>query len=338
RDEGATGRGAKPKAGLTGFTVSHLRIPGLARPWERARPLPQRLASAFEIMRDGPLGAAAFNNEFGRPALLGYFRAFEHAAGPGLTRGYDKPIMLAGGLGNIRAGHVEKGRLGPGDLVIVLGGPAMLIGMGGGAASSVAGGDSSETLDFASVQRDNPEMQRRCQEVIDRCWALGDDNPIVTLHDVGAGGLSNAVPELLNDSEVGGLLELRRIPSADASLSPMQLWCNESQERYVLGVAPERLEEFDAICARERCPYAVLGAATEARDLVLGDALLGGRPVDLPLDVLFGKPPKMLRETARAAPHSEAPLALAPGELEWALFAVLRHPSVANKSFLVTIG
>jgi len=338
RDEGATGRGAKPKAGLTGFTVSHLRIPGLPRRWERARPLAPRLASAFEIMRDGPIGAAAFNNEFGRPALLGYFRSFEHVPHAGPVRGYDKPIMLAGGLGNIRAGDVAKRTLSPGDLVIVLGGPAMLIGLGGGAASSVAGGDSSEALDFASVQRDNPEMQRRCQEVIDRCWAMGLRNPIVSIHDVGAGGLSNAVPELLNDSQVGGRLQLRAIPSADPSLSPMQLWCNESQERYVLGIAPERLSEFEGLCARERCPYAVLGFATADRQLRLDDAVLGSPAVDLPLEVLFGKPPQMFRDTARRASGLAHALTFDGLALDAVLRDVLRHPTVASKSFLVTIG
>ncbi|HET9484183.1 MAG TPA: phosphoribosylformylglycinamidine synthase [Xanthomonadales bacterium] len=336
RDEGATGRGAKPKAGLTGFSVSHLRIPGLPRPWERERSLDPRLASAFEIMRDGPIGAAAFNNEFGRPALLGYFRSFEQLDGDGVLRGYDKPIMLAGGLANIRRDDVEKGTLAPGDAVVVLGGPAMLIGLGGGAASSVGGGESSEALDFASVQRDNPEMERRCQEVIDRCWQLGPDNPIVSIHDVGAGGLSNALPEILDDSRVGGAIELRRIPCADPSMTPMQIWCNESQERYVLGIAPGRLAEFEALCARERCPYAVVGTATVDRRLVVTDALHGDAPVDLPLDVLFGKPPRMHRDARRRAPvPSPAP---APRALADAAHDVLRHPTVAAKTFLVTIG
>ncbi len=337
RDEGATGRGAKPKAGLTGFTVSHLRIPGAEAPWEQARPQPPRMASAFEIMRDGPLGGAAFNNEFGRPALLGYFRSFEYAESDTLTRGYDKPIMLAGGLANLKAEHVEKGRLQDGDAVIVLGGPAMLIGLGGGAASSVASGTSSEALDFASVQRDNPEMERRCQEVIDRCWSMGAANPIVTIHDVGAGGLSNAIPELLNDSEVGGRIDLRKIPNDEPGMSPMQIWCNEAQERYVLGVRPERLAEFEAICRRERCIYAVVGHATAARHLTVADPLLGAAPVDLPLDVLFGKPPKMHRDTRRVA-ASLKPLELSGVTLEEAIRRVLAHPSVASKSFLVTIG
>ena len=336
RDEGATGRGAKPKAGLTGFTVSHLRIPGLPRAWERERALNPRLASAFEIMRDGPIGAAAFNNEFGRPALLGYFRSFEHDAGDGVVRGYDKPIMLAGGLANIRRPHVEKGRLAPGDAIVVLGGPAMLIGLGGGAASSVGGGDSSEALDHASVQRDNPEMQRRCQEVIDRCWQLGDDNPIVSIHDVGAGGLSNAIPEILNDSAVGGAIELRSIPCADPAMTPMQIWCNESQERYVLGIAPGRLAQFEAICARERCPYAVVGRTTVDRRLVVADAWLGAPAVDLPLDVLFGNAPRLHRDAKRHPPAGDA--AGANLSLDDAAWAVLRHPTVAAKTFLVTIG
>jgi phosphoribosylformylglycinamidine synthase len=339
RDEGATGRGAKPKAGLVGFSVSHLRIPGLPRPWEAARALPPRMASAFEIMRDGPIGAAAFNNEFGRPALAGYFRSFEvEGREPGLVRGYDKPIMLAGGLANLRVDHVAKGTLQPGDAVVVLGGPSMLIGLGGGAASSVAGGDSSAELDFASVQRDNAEMQRRCQELIERCRALGADNPIVTLHDVGAGGLSNAIPELLHDSGVGGVIELRKIPSADPSLSPMQLWCNESQERYVLGVRAERLHELVAMAATERCPLAVVGHATADTTLRVQDADGRPAPVGLPLPMLLGKPPRMHRDTRRVAsrfPPRVGTEGIALGE---AIDRVLRHPSVGSKSFLVTIG
>ena len=338
RDEGATGRGAKPKAGLTGFTVSHLRIPGLPRPWETPRALPPRLASAFEIMRDGPLGGAAFNNEFGRPALLGYFRSFESpGAEPGLTHGYDKPIMLAGGLASIRREHVQKRQLAPADAIVVLGGPAMLIGLGGGAASSVGGGDSSAALDFASVQRDNPEMQRRCQEVIDRCWAMGEDNPIVSIHDVGAGGLSNAVPEILHDSEVGGDIELRDIPCADPQLSPMQIWCNESQERYVLGIARERLPAFERDCARERCPYAVIGHATAEQRLRVHDRAQGNLSLDLPLDVLFGNTPRMQRDTAHRA-RAIAPWRGEGVPLDALLMRVLRHPSVGSKSFLVTIG
>ncbi len=369
RDEGATGRGGKPKAGLTGFSVSHLRIPTLQQPWEAARPLNPRMASAFEIMRDGPIGAAAFNNEFGRPALCGYFRSFEIATPePGLVRGYDKPIMLAGGLGAVETTLVQKKSLRAGDSVIVLGGPAMLIGLGGGAASSVASGDSSEDLDFASVQRDNPELERRCQEVIDRCVAFGENNPILCIHDVGAGGLSNAIPELLHDSEVGGIIDLRAIPSDDPSLSPMQIWSNEAQERYVLGVAAERLTEFAALCARERCPFAVVGTATAEQRLVLrdGDATnsnpglsaersgVHGRadgssanapihPIDMPMDVLFGNAPKLHRDTqrpraARWAKLDTAAINADPKALRAAGLRVLAHPTVAAKNFLVTIG
>ncbi|MFN7137038.1 MAG: phosphoribosylformylglycinamidine synthase, partial [Thermomonas sp.] len=337
RDEGATGRGGRPKAGLCGFSVSHLRIPGLPQPWETARPLNPRMASAFEIMRDGPLGAAAFNNEFGRPNLAGYFRSFELHEADGLTRGYDKPIMLAGGLGAIDRGQVEKRRLSPGDAVVVLGGPAMLIGLGGGAASSVASGDSAEDLDFASVQRDNPEMERRAQEVIDRCVALGADNPILSIHDVGAGGLSNAIPELLHDSGVGGVIDLGRVPKDDPSLSPMQLWCNESQERYVLGLPQARVAEFAALCARERCPFAVVGTATAEQHLRVGYA---GQPpaIDLPMDVLFGKPPKMHRDTAHPAPPRWPQADTDALDLREAGLRVLAHPTVAAKTFLVTIG
>ena len=344
RDEGATGRGGKPKAGLVGFSVSDLRIPGLARPWERERVLPPRFASAFEIMRDGPLGGAAFNNEFGRPCLGGYFRAFEQPGdAAGLVRGYDKPIMIAGGLANLRAPHVEKRTLRDGDAVIVLGGPAMLIGLGGGAASSVAAGSSSEQLDFASVQRDNPEMQRRCQEVIDACWASGDANPIVSIHDVGAGGLSNAIPEILNDSGVGGRIDLRAIPSDDPQLSPMQIWCNESQERYVLGVRPDDLAAFEAICARERCPFAVVGHATAERRLRVSDSrfpIPDSRhlPIDLPLDVLFGKPPRMQRDAKRREPRIDLVPDTTGITLDEAVQRVLRVPAVGSKSFLVTIG
>ena len=343
RDEGATGRGGKPKAGLVGFTVSDLRIPQLPRPWETARPLPPRFASAFEIMRDGPLGAAAFNNEFGRPCLGGYFRAFEHE-GTALRSGYDKPIMIAGGLANLRASHVDKRALREGDAIIVLGGPAMLIGLGGGAASSLAAGASSEQLDFASVQRDNPEMQRRCQEVIDGCWARGDANPVVSIHDVGAGGLSNAIPEILNDSAVGGRIELRRIPTDDPQLSPMQLWCNESQERYVLGVRPDDLPAFEALCVRERCPFAVVGHATAERRLTVVDsrpAAVGSGPsavIDLPLDVLFGKPPRMQRDARHRATSRRIVPDIDGITLERAVERVLRMPAVGSKSFLVTIG
>ena len=343
RDEGATGRGGKPKAGLSGFSVSHLRIPGLPQPWEHERPLNPRMATALAIMTDGPLGAAAFNNEFGRPALTGYFRSFElETPVAGVIRGYDKPIMLAGGLGAIDQEQVKKLTLRDGDAVVVLGGPAMLIGLGGGAASSVASGQSSEDLDFASVQRDNPEMQRRCQEVIDRCFALGTDNPILSAHDVGAGGLSNAIPELLHDSDVGGRIDMAKIPRDDPSLSPMQLWCNESQERYVLGIAADRLAEFEAICARERCPFAVVGTATKEERLIVGD--LGdadaSRPhaIDIPMDLLFGKAPKMHRDTARPPAQRWPRLDVASLDLHEAGLRVLSHPSVAAKNFLVTIG
>ncbi|MFI5309259.1 MAG: phosphoribosylformylglycinamidine synthase, partial [Polyangiales bacterium] len=265
RDEGATGRGGKPKAGLCGFSVSNLHLPGMSRPWETPADKPDRMASALEIMLDGPLGCAAFNNEFGRPNVLGYFRSFElFAAGPAgrELRGYHKPIMIAGGLGNIRSEQVHKGRLPEGAPLIVLGGPAMRIGLGGGAASSMASGASHEDLDFASVQRDNAEMQRRCQEVIDRCVALGEHNPIAAIHDVGAGGLSNAFPELVHESERGARIELRDVPSDEPGMSPLEIWCNEAQERYVLGVHPERLQAFAALCVRERCPFAVVGATT----------------------------------------------------------------------------
>ena len=339
RDEGATGRGGKPKAGLTGFSVSDLRIPGHPQPWEVERPLPPRMASAFEIMRDGPLGAAAFNNEFGRPCLGGYFRSYEHETGEaGLRRGYDKPIMLAGGLANLRAGHVLKRPVQPGNKVIVLGGPAMLIGLGGGAASSVSSGASSAELDFASVQRDNAEMERRCQEVIDACCARGDTNPIVSVHDVGAGGLSNAIPELLNDAGVGGEIDLSKIPCDDPQLSPMQVWSNESQERYVLAIAPENLAEFEAMCVRERCPYAVVGDATAERRLLVTDPRRELVVIDLPMDVLFGKPPRMHRDAKRIKPRVDLLPDLTGIGMDEALLRVLRLPTVGSKSFLITIG
>ena len=339
RDEGATGRGARPKAGLSGFSVSHLRIPTLPQPWEQERALNPRMASALDIMLEGPIGAAAFNNEFGRPALTGYFRSFELPTGDAsLVRAYDKPIMLAGGLGSIARDQVAKLALRPGDAVVVLGGPAMLIGLGGGAASSVAAGQSSEELDFASVQRDNPEMQRRCQEVIDRCASQGAGNPIRSIHDVGAGGLSNAIPELLHDSRVGGVIDLSALPSDDPSLSPMQLWSNESQERYVLGIAAEALDRFEAIARRERCPYAVVGRATGEQQLVLEDPARNERAIDIPMDLLFGKPPKMQRDT-RHPPAPDWPL-VDPRTVDLQEIApqVLSHPSVAAKNFLVTIG
>ncbi|GLQ96921.1 phosphoribosylformylglycinamidine synthase [Dyella mobilis] len=339
RDEGATGRGAKPKAGLVGFSVSDLRIPGHPQPWEVERPLPPRMASAFEIMRDGPLGAAAFNNEFGRPCLGGYFRTYEHETGEaGVRRGYDKPIMIAGGLANIRRDHVQKRDVQPGHAVIVLGGPAMLIGLGGGAASSVASGASSAELDFASVQRDNAEMERRCQQVIDACWARGDNNPIVSVHDVGAGGLSNAIPELLNDAGVGGDIDLSKVPCDDPSLSPMQVWSNESQERYVLAIAKADLPEFEAYCQRERCPYAVVGTATQQRVLRVIDPRRNLTVIDLPMDVLFGKPPRMHRDAKRVKPRIDLIADLSGIAMDEALMRVLRLPTVGSKSFLITIG
>ncbi|MCA7023323.1 MULTISPECIES: phosphoribosylformylglycinamidine synthase [Stenotrophomonas] len=342
RDEGATGRGGKPKAGLTGFSVSHLRIPTLPQPWEAPRALNPRMAPALDIMLDGPLGGAAFNNEFGRPNLLGYFRSFELPE-DGITRAYDKPIMLAGGLGAIDRVQVDKLKLQDGDVVIVLGGPAMLIGLGGGAASSVASGESAEDLDFASVQRDNPEMERRCQEVIDRCVAMGADNPIKFFHDVGAGGLSNAIPELLHDSDVGGVIDLGKVPTDDPSLSPLELWCNESQERYVLGIPAGRLAEFGEICARERCPFAAVGVATAEERLVVAYGATPGNipadaPIDLPMDVLFGKAPKMHRDTTHPAAPRWPQLKTAGIDLHDAGLRVLSHPTVAAKNFLVTIG
>ncbi len=339
RDEGATGRGAQPKAGLTGFTVSHLRLPTQPEPWELPRPFNPALASALQIMLEGPIGAAAFNNEFGRPALCGYFRTFEHQQQDGervALHGYDKPLMLAGGIGNIRAGHVAKLQLPAGTKILVLGGPAMLIGLGGGAASSQRTGASDSALDFASVQRDNAEMERRVQEVIDACWAAGEQNPILSIHDVGAGGLSNAIPELLNDSERGGDLELRAIHSADPGMAPLELWCNEAQERYVLGVAPESVPALAALCARERCPMAVVGTATEARHLRLWDSLRNEAVIDLPMDVIFGKPPRMFRDVQRL-PAQPAPLEL-DTSLRDAVLRVLRFPAVADKRFLITIG
>ncbi len=341
RDEGATGRGAKPKAGLVGFSVSDLRIPGAERPWERDRGKPARIASALEIMLEGPLGAAAFNNEFGRPALCGYFRTFElevPAPGGGReVRGYHKPIMLAGGLGSVRAEHVQKGEIPAGAAIVVLGGPAMRIGLGGGAASSVAQGAQSADLDFASVQRDNAEMQRRCQEVIDRCWALGELSPIVSIHDVGAGGLSNALPELVHESRRGARFDLRRVPSDEPGMSPLEIWCNEAQERYVLAISEGALDAFEALCRRERAPFSVVGHATDDGQLVVEDPALASRPVDLPLQILLGKPPRMRRIADRVA-VAEAPFDPGAIDLSEALHRVLRLPTVADKTFLVTIG
>ncbi|HEX6637032.1 MAG TPA: phosphoribosylformylglycinamidine synthase, partial [Steroidobacteraceae bacterium] len=346
RDEGATGRGAKPKAGLTGFSVSHLRIPGAEQPWE-ANPLskklgkPDRIVSALDIMIEGPIGGAAFNNEFGRPNIAGYFRTFEQAAAgdpPNRVRGYHKPIMIAGGLGNVRRKHVEKSEIPPGAKIVVLGGPAMLIGLGGGAASSVNSGASSADLDFASVQRGNPEIQRRVQEVIDRCSARWNENPILLIHDVGAGGLSNAVPEAVAHTEGrGAVIDLHAIPNDEPAMSPMELWCNESQERYVLCVDARKLDDFAAICDRERCPYAVIGEINDTGVLVLEDRKNGTRPVDLPLEVLLGKAPKMLRDV-RAVTPPQAPFAADRIDLEEAAYRVLRFPTVADKTFLISIG
>ncbi|MFI8747224.1 phosphoribosylformylglycinamidine synthase [Pseudomonas sp. NPDC077186] len=340
RDEGATGRGAKPKAGLTGFSVSNLNIPDFLQPWEKPYGKPERIVSALDIMIEGPLGGAAFNNEFGRPALNGYFRTFEQAVGSPRgeeVRGYHKPIMLAGGLGNIRENHVQKGEISVGAKLIVLGGPAMLIGLGGGAASSMATGASSADLDFASVQRENPEMERRCQEVIDRCWQLGEANPIKFIHDVGAGGISNALPELINDGGRGGRFELRKVPNDEPGMAPHEIWCNESQERYVLSVDAADFERFQAICERERCPFAVVGEATAEPQLTVTDSHFGNTPVDMPLEVLLGKPPRMHRSVAREAEQGDD-FDAAGVAIDEALERVLRHPAVASKSFLITIG
>jgi len=340
RDEGATGKGGKPKAGLTGFTVSNLHIPGFEQPWEMPGSRPDRIASPLDIMLEGPIGGASFNNEFGRPNLCGYFRTFEQTvAGPAgdEVRGYHKPIMIAGGMGNIRSEHVDKGEIPVAAKLIVLGGPAMLIGLGGGAASSMDSGASSENLDFASVQRENPEMERRCQEVIDRCWQLGEANPIAFIHDVGAGGLSNALPELVKDGGRGGRFELRDVPNDEPGMSPAEIWCNESQERYVLAVEPDDMARFDAICRRERCPYAEVGEALEEKELKVHDAYFGDYPVELPMQVLFGKPPRMHRSAEKA--HFTKPVFDSRTiDVKEAAERILRLPSVASKSFLITIG
>ncbi|MEM8499330.1 MAG: phosphoribosylformylglycinamidine synthase [Pseudomonadota bacterium] len=342
RDEGAVGRGSKPKAGLTGFTVSNLQIPGFEQAWEQDYGKPDRIVSAMDIMLEGPIGGAAFNNEFGRPNLCGYFRTFEQTANSsdGTDRwGYHKPIMIAGGLGNIVEEHIDQHDIPLGAKLIVLGGPAMLIGLGGGAASSIASGSSSEDLDFASVQRHNPEMERRCQEVIDRCWQMNDENPIAFIHDVGAGGLSNALPELVKDGGCGGRFDLRAIPSDEPGMSPLEIWCNESQERYVLAVNNEDLAAFDALCKRERCPYAVVGEAVAEKVIELADSHFSNKPVDLPMPVLFGKPPKMHRSFERRSLNTQsAPSAFADVSLSDAIDRVLCNPSVASKSFLITIG
>ena len=336
RDEGATGRGSRPKAGLTGFTTSNLQIPGFRQPWEQDYGKPEHIASPLDIMTDGPLGGAAFNNEFGRPNLLGYFRTFE-AEKNGTVHGYHKPIMIAGGLGNIQAEQTHKHEIPEGALLIQLGGKGMLIGLGGGAASSMDTGSNSADLDFNSVQRGNPEIERRAQEVIDRCWQLGKDNPIIAIHDVGAGGLSNAFPELVNDAGRGAIFELRDVPLEEHGMSPLQIWCNESQERYVLSILPKDLDKFRAICERERCPFAVVGTATDDGRLQVRDVLFGNSPVDLPLNVLLGKPPKTTRTDETQKQPAQA-FSAAQYDLKESAYRVLRLPAVAAKNFLITIG
>lgn len=346
RDEGAVGNGSKPKAGLCGFTVSNLNIPDWNQPWEVDNAKPDRLASALEIMQEGPIGAAAFNNEFGRPNLTGYFRTYcqsvplsADGAGEAASevRGFHKPIMIAGGMGNIRAGNIEKQAVPAGSDIVVLGGPSMLIGLGGGAASSVASGAGDSELDFASVQRGNPEMQRRCQEVIDRCIALGEDSPILSIHDVGAGGLSNALPELVNDAGRGGDFELRSVLNDEPGMSPMAIWSNESQERYVVAIISDRLPLFESLCQRERCLYAVVGKATEERVLHVSDSHFDNDPVDMPLEVLLGKPPKLeITASHRAAGSDE--LASGSMDIDEVVQRILQLPAVASKNFLITIG
>ncbi|USX24345.1 phosphoribosylformylglycinamidine synthase [Oxalobacteraceae bacterium OTU3CINTB1] len=364
RDEGATGRGAKPKAGLTGFTVSNLLLPGAVQAWEndidvtaplsgqsgyrdsasaKAYGKPDRIASALQIMIEGPLGGAAFSNEFGRPVLGGYFRTYEQNIGKQFAGaqdtvfGYHKPIMIAGGIGNISGQHTHKNDIPVGSLLVQLGGPGMRIGMGGSAASSMATGTNTADLDFDSVQRGNPEMERRAQEVINGCWQLGANNPIISIHDVGAGGLSNAFPEITNDAKRGAIFDLRKIPLEESGMAPKEIWSNESQERYVLAIAPESLPMFKALCERERCLFAVVGTATEERQLKLIDPELGNEPVDMPMDVLLGKPPKMQRDAHHV--QNEFPAIDLTGiELEEAAKRVLLLPTVGDKSFLITIG
>ncbi|MBV8628262.1 MAG: phosphoribosylformylglycinamidine synthase, partial [Paraburkholderia sp.] len=358
RDEGATGRGARPKAGLTGFTVSNLDLPDAREAWENARDAaqpvahrnaaeqhetygrPDRIASPLQIMIDGPLGGAAFNNEFGRPNLGGYFRVYEQNVA-GRVRGYHKPIMIAGGIGNIADQHTHKHDLPEGSLLIQIGGPGMRIGMGGGAASSMATGTNTAELDFDSVQRGNPEIERRAQEVINGCWQLGEKNPILSIHDVGAGGLSNAFPELVDGADKGAVFELRKIQLEESGLSPREIWSNEAQERYVLAISPADLDEFAAICERERCPFAVIGVATAERELKLIDAderdANAHQPVDMPMEVLLGKPPRMHRDVKREAVTLQ-PVEVTGLNLAELATSVLRHPTVASKSFLITIG
>ncbi len=337
RDEGAVGQGSKPKAGLAGFTVSNLRIPGFEQPWEADYGKPGRIVLPLQIMLDGPIGSAAFNNEFGRPNLTGYFRSFEMQTPDGQVRGYHKPIMLAGGVGNVQERHIHKQTFKAGTLLIQLGGPGLLIGLGGGAASSMGAGANMETLDFDSVQRGNPEIQRRAQEVIDRCWAMGADNPILSVHDVGAGGLSNAMPELAHGAGLGAKFELRDVLSLEPGMSPREIWCNEAQERYVLAIAPASLDLFRSLCERERCPFAVVGKATREGRLTVSDRHFGNKPVDMEMDVLLGKPPKMTRKVKHVEPTLK-PFTGEGLELDEAAYRVLRHPAVANKSFLITIG
>ena len=358
RDEGATGRGAKPKAGLTGFTVSNLMLPGAVQAWENAADVtaapdqrdtskaygkPERIASALQIMIEGPLGGAAFSNEFGRPVLGGYFRTYEQNIGKQFAGahdtvvGYHKPIMIAGGIGNISGQHTHKNDIPVGSLLVQLGGPGMRIGMGGSAASSMATGSNTADLDFDSVQRGNPEMERRAQEVINACWQLGANNPIISIHDVGAGGLSNAFPEITNDAKRGAIFDLRKIPLEESGMAPKEIWSNESQERYVLAIAPDSLPAFKAMCERERCLFAVVGTATEERQLKLIDPELGNEPVDMPMDVLLGKPPKMQRDVHHV--QNEFPAIDLTGiDLEEAAKRVLLLPTVGDKSFLITIG
>ncbi|MCW8932590.1 MAG: phosphoribosylformylglycinamidine synthase [Gammaproteobacteria bacterium] len=340
RDEGATGQGSKPKAGLCGYSVSNLKLKNAMQPWEHDYGKPDRIVSALDIMLEAPIGAAAFNNEFGRPNICGYFRTFEEkikTENGTEVRGYHKPIMLAGGVGNIKSEHVLKGEVPEGSKIVLLGGPAMLIGLGGGAASSMNSGSSCENLDFASVQRGNPEMERRCQEVIDRCWQLGKNNPILSIHDVGAGGISNALPELVNDAGRGAEFELRKVPNDEYGMSPMEIWCNESQERYVMAISPDNIDEFEQICQRERAPYAILGAATKEQRLVLNDQHFKNKPIDMSLEILLGKPPKMSRDVVHTKIEQE-PFNTHNIDYAEAADRVLHLPTVADKSFLITIG
>ncbi|MBA5249600.1 MAG: phosphoribosylformylglycinamidine synthase, partial [Gammaproteobacteria bacterium] len=337
RDEGATGKGSKPKVGLCGFSVSNLKINTAIQPWEIDNGKPNQIKSALDIMLEGPIGAASFNNEFGRPNILGYFRTYEQQTPDGDIRGYHKPIMLAGGLGHIQEQHIEKGIIPVGSKIIVLGGPAMLIGLGGGAASSIKSGEQSEDLDFASVQRANPEMERRAQEVIDHCTNMGAKNPIISIHDIGAGGLSNGLPELVNDSGKGGQFKLRNIPNDDKKMSPLEIWCNESQERYVLAIAEESLTLFSAICQRERTPFAVLGESTKEQTLKLSDALFANNPIEMPMSILLGNPPKT-SINAITQPINLTALDTSTLTLDDAISRILQLPTVASKNFLITIG